>query len=151
MLSSSSPLTHREDGCPQPGYHLSLGFNFPRSEHSVLLGPVEAVASAELCLPLRSHMVSSGSSPYSVSTETAGLRGPDGGEGAGVRRGFWGRDLAQAGPREDRWERVAAQSCPTLGNPEINQRWTQNQVKQGDWPEETWKKCPTSAQLSLGV
>lgn len=105
MLSSSSPLTHREDGCPQPGYHLSLGFNFPRSEHSVLLGPVEAVASAELCLPPRSHMVSSGSSPYSVSTETAGLRGPDGGEGAGVRRGFWGRDLAQAGPREDRWER----------------------------------------------
>ena len=97
MLSSSSPLTHREDGCPQPGYHLSLGFNFPRSEHSVLLGPVEAVASAELCLPLRSHMVSSGSSPYSVSAETAGLRGPDGGEGAGGREAQspWGR----RGPR----------------------------------------------------
>ena len=99
MLSSSSPPTHREDGRPQPGYHLSLGFNFPRSGHYVLLGLVEAVACAEVCLPPRSHVVSSGSFPYSLTPEIAGLRGPDGGGGAGVRWGFWGRDLAEAGPR----------------------------------------------------
>ena len=30
----------------------------------------------------------------------------------------------------------------TREDPEINQIWTQSQAKQGDWPEETQKKCP---------
>ena len=33
-------------------------------------------------------------------------------------------------------------------DPEINQIQTQNQAEQGDWPKETWKKCPVKVTES---